>query len=394
MEPFVFGYLSSIEILDSLGATAEKTVAPQGKQPEVLDGMRVWSDLVAPHHVRDDSLPAPIPLLPLPAHAIVKPGVKTRPTASIVPHAWTCFNPIDDLIRLPGDERVSYVCPVELALVQLASTANRATIVDLANQVTGTYRVIRPAAIATYQRIPGAHVDLYPQGSTPQTCEAATAYDVPPLTTVDRIRSFTSAFPGARGVRQLRRALPLLCDGLASPLEERVFVLGFCSRRMGSFDLPKPLVNVPLEPWGDARRFIGGRRIVPDFYWKEKGLVLEVLGQRYHGRPGDIVETSLREKAYREMGIVCLTLTDVEVRDVVKFEAAMRELARLLEVRLPKETPTFLKQKDRLRSGILGGLCQANSGHAPGNIPSPQMDEEYINQLYAYVDADMGARSA
>lgn len=388
MDPFVFGYVSSIEILDAVGFTAERSLSPQGKRPMEMDGLLVWNDLAAPHSVRDKTIPHPIPHLPLPVHAVVAVGAKTRATAAMVPHAWTCFNPIGDLVRMPGGDRPTYVCPVELALVQLASQGGRADIASYANQVTGTYRIIRPAAIEAYQGIPGVHVELYPKGSTPETCLSATAYDVPPLTTVERIRAYTDAFPGARGVRQLRRALPLLCDGLASPLEERIYVLAFCSRRMGSLGLPKPLVNDPMAPGDKARRFLRQDHITPDFRWAERGVVLEALGWRYHGRPGDIVDTSLREKAYRAMGIACITLTDAEVRNPNHFEGAMAELAGYLGTELPPETKAFRKQRARLRSGVLG-YSKPKRPASVEDAPAPVTDQGYLDQLYSYADASV-----
>lgn len=391
MAQFVFGYTSSIEILDSIGRTADRSRTPRGMRPQEDGGLLVWRDLAAPPVIHDSEVPQVVDRLPLPAHALVSSQVRQRSTRHVAVHVWSSFNAIDDLVYLGDSGRHVFACPVELALVQLASLYGREATASLANQVAGTYRVIRPEAVPLYRTIPGARVRLYPKGSDEHTCKSATVYGLPPLTTAERIAAYVDSVPGMPGARRLRRVLPLVCNGLASPLEARIYELAFCSRRMGSLGLPKPQVNVAVSLEGEARRFVRKGRIIPDFRWPEKNVVLEALGWDFHGRPDDIVDTSLRDKAYRAMGVTCLTLTDAEVRSHARFEAAMGELCGYLGLEMPQETEAFRKRKDRLRAGVLSrGDGRVRGGGS--RETDDAVDAGYLAQLDAYADANFGEK--
>lgn len=85
------------------------------------------------------------------------------------------------------------------------------------------------------------------------------------------VRALIRRSRGRRGVARLR----MLMDDIhpetrctRSEMERRF--LGMCKRA----GLPQPEVNVPLR--------IGGRRTVPDFLWRDAGLVVEADSRRYH----------------------------------------------------------------------------------------------------------------
>ena len=156
-------------------------------------------------------------------------------------------------------------------------------------------------------------------------------------------------------------------------------MLAFCSRRLGSLGQPMPDINgeLPLTP--QARRFANKDVIIPDFYWPEGHVALETNGWLYHGSPRAITGTSLRDKAYRAMGITCLTLTSPEVRSENLFMAAMEELAGYLGTSIPQGTEAFRRQRQRLRDQMF----------PPRNVPEPEpeTDEGYLAQLDAYADS-------
>ncbi len=326
--------------------------------------------------------------LPRPIDLLTSKRNGARNTKSIHPHNWELPNTYDDLVGfwLPATNRRSpayaFVCPPELATMQLTRGLNRANVADLINQLSGTYRTIRPTALPLYRGISNVHIELYPKDSTDGNCQSATVYGLHALTNVSLIKSFIDSYKsagrrqGSYGAELVRQALPLSCDGLASPFESQIWMLAFCSRRQGSLGLPRPEVNSPLRLTDEAGRFVDGERIIPDFYWLEHRVALEANGRLYHGKASDITDTSLRDKAYRAMDIACVTLTPAEVRDERRFQAAMEEVARLIGHRLPAETAAFQKQRTRLRSELFGEVKDAAIEDDPG----------YWSELARYIE--------
>lgn len=85
------------------------------------------------------------------------------------------------------------------------------------------------------------------------------------------VRSLIKRSRGRRGVARLR----MLMDEIHPETKrtrsemERLF-LDMCERA----GLPRPEVNVKLE--------VGGRRLMPDFLWRDSGLIVESDSRRYH----------------------------------------------------------------------------------------------------------------
>jgi len=86
------------------------------------------------------------------------------------------------------------------------------------------------------------------------------------------LRNLLRRSRGRRGVARLR----LILDELHPQTKrtrselERLF-LRMCKQA----GLPEPDVNVPLD--------VGGRKLRPDFLWRDAGLIVETEGRRYHG---------------------------------------------------------------------------------------------------------------
>ena len=235
-----------------------------------------------------------------------------------------------------------------MALMQMARGLGVAKTALLVDQVLGTYRACRPEAIESYGQIEGVSIE-----SCTDECGAATAYGLSPLTTIVRLSNYLDAMAGAPGARSVRRSLPLVADGLASPLEAQTYALAFCSRHTGSLGLPKPLVNHRVEVPIEARGCFGSAFIRPDFWWPEQRVALEVLGVRWHDGAQGITQTSMREKGYYAMGASCITITEREIRMLSSFEAAMAVLAKLLGVKLRPPTKAFEKMRGQLRTEVL-----------------------------------------
>lgn len=316
---------------------------------------------------------ASIESLPKPLHLIVPKRAGVHATAQTIPHGWSYAQPLDDLARLRVDGVLLYVCPPEMAIMQMARNLSRGKVALLIDQIAGSYRVIRPEAVPYYRRLRGVSFDFYPKGTNELTCQSATVYGLKPLTSVETLSSYIASMPGAWGARAVRRALSLSADGLASPLEAQQYTLAFCKRVNGSLGLPRPVVNCSLALPREIRKFTGTTEIRPDFYWPRELVALEVNGASWHTGSKGISETSRRQKAYDEMGIKCVTITSAEINSLWQFSAAMDHVAELLGHAMPAETNHFCEARSRLRREVLD-LSQTRP------IP-PEDDEGWLEQL-------------
>jgi len=105
------------------------------------------------------------------------------------------------------------------------------------------------------------------------------------------IRRLIKRNRGRRGVARLRLILDELDPDTRRTRSdlERLF-LRMCSRN----ELPRPEVNVPLE--------VDGRRLEPDFLWRDAGLIVEADGRRYHDTASAFQHDRRREQRLQLAG--------------------------------------------------------------------------------------------
>jgi very-short-patch-repair endonuclease len=104
-----------------------------------------------------------------------------------------------------------------------------------------------------------------------------------------------------RGAALLRRALEELEDGVRSAAEGDLRVLLRRAR------VPAPLFN--------ARLFAGGQLIaVPDAWWPQAGLVVEVDSREWHLSPADWEHTMRRHAQLTALGILVLHFSPRQIR--------------------------------------------------------------------------------
>lgn len=393
----LLGHISSIEAYDLLGLGTRgdaRARVPQGARAQsveaLVDGAPWVSvevlDVLGPT-VLDVSRLSTVTALPKPFHLIVSRRSGAHANATVVPHGWSYAQPLSDLVRIQLEgsvegegavERVAlYVCPPEMAIMQMARKLSPAKLALLIDQIVGSYRIIRPQAIPYYRNLPQTRMGLFPHDSTEVTCESATVYGLEPLTTVETLGSYVESMSGAWGSNSVRRALSLAANDLASPLEAQQYMLAFCRRMSGSLGLPKPVINQSVEVPTNLRSFTGTNEITPDFMWPESKVVLEVNGSWWHTGDKGIADTSRRQKAYEGMGMACSTITSSEMYNIDQFNAVMEHLARLLGHRLPDETDHFRVNRTRLRTEVLDLKPRSNA------VVPAEDDEGWLEHLLA-----------
>ena len=135
------------------------------------------------------------------------------------------------------------------------------------------------------------------------------------LTTAEQITQYGAAHPGRRGVRQLKKALPLLNGAAASPPETRLRLLCLDA------GLPPLLVNAPV--FDLEGNFLG----IIDLLEPRAGLGLEYDGAQ-HRELGQHAADNLREERLEANGLAIVRVTSLDLDDSSATLARIQEAHR------------------------------------------------------------------
>lgn len=135
------------------------------------------------------------------------------------------------------------------------------------------------------------------------------------------IRQLTDVVDCHRGHRGAGRLRRLVADGYVparSELEDRAL------DRLGAHGIPPPEVNVRLE--------LGGRRIRPDLLWRDRRVVVELDGRRWHSDPlsrqdDDERQALLEAQGYRVLRITWRQLVGEPARTLKRIRSALSDPA-------------------------------------------------------------------
>lgn len=174
--------------------------------------------------------------------------------------------------------------------------------------------------------------------------------DCAPLTTTDRIGKFLARAQGEYGTKSLRRALPYMTDGTASPMETALYLLLCMPRSEGGYGLPKPLVNFSIEV---DRRRNDTRLCICDFYWPERKVCVEYDSDAYHSSGDEISNDSSRRNTLMDHGITTVSVTKKHVMNRRETDRVAAHIAKLLGKRTRTLPDDFVQQQLRLRHLLL-----------------------------------------
>ena len=133
-----------------------------------------------------------------------------------------------------------------------------------------------------------------------------------PLTTVKKLSAYIYRMKGYPSARKASRALDLVFENSASPMETNLALLLCMPRRLGGFGIPRPVLN--HEVMVDRRKSEGyGRHsFVFDLFWKEGMLDVEYDSSQFHSSVKKLQEDSYRRNAIKRHGYDVITVTNDE----------------------------------------------------------------------------------
>ena len=253
--------------------------------------------------------------------------------------------PARSIVRI--DAGLYMVCP-ELVILQMAPRLNETALAQLIMELCGTYslspvgEVDTPEAKESYE----AHADK---------C----AFDLEPVTTIERISWYSKHVRVRGGAAKLRGALRFAMEGSASPPETIVALMLSLPREMGGYGLGKPSLNARLDVKSAEYDNVGKDVYFLDAFWQDAFADVEYESISFHLDPvaasalvaaragdsdaGDAMDEWRREyiakadadrrrlRDLQYLGIQVIPVTAFDLKDISRLDQVARSLARCRE---------------------------------------------------------------
>lgn len=222
------------------------------------------------------------------------------------------------------------ICRPEVTFVQLATIMGEVALAEVGYELAGSYALAR---------------------NSPRGFES----DVEPLATVEELRAYASAARalGVRGAARAIKALALVADNSNSPQESCVGVLLALPRVQGGAGAPGFKMNAPIRLPGELADALGQKTLIPDFSWPN-GIVGEYDSDQEHLSPEARARDERKRRAFRAVGMDCITMTKGTFRSNVELNLFVSDLEGSLGLQRRPPTARILEARARLRERLFG----------------------------------------
>ena len=277
-------------------------------------------------------------------------------TSSLLrPHLWTGDIPLGGRTHLADD---IWMATAELILQQFAARASLAQLVMVGDELCGSFAVYNPPPLIRecLQRILERHGIPKIAGWEPLVDgkgQLTNLWSRPPLATPQTILRFAEMSDARRGRLRLQRAASLMREGAVSPFEVRAGILLGLPRRLGGEGFEDFTFNHKVTLSREGRLLAQRQFCVCDLFWEEGNLDLECQSAVVHQEEHSFLSDSDRCAALSYMGINVLPITYAQLRDVQRFAALTKTIARFLDVQPRKKTDKQARQADELRREVM-----------------------------------------
>lgn len=222
-------------------------------------------------------------------------------------HLWKPPLPKGALLRLSNN---TLCASPELCLLQMSSVLTIYEFITLGFELCSDYSLL-----------PGRYIER------------------PRLTTPAKLIAFLKRCNGRKGIKQARRISKYLIAGAASPREAALTALATLPYALGGYALPHPVLNGKIPLGAKAQRIAGKSHYKCDLIWPDKKVAIEYDSDSEHTGPERIAADALRRNVLQtEKGIRIITITNRQLRDPIRFESAMKETAKLLNIEMRKRS--------------------------------------------------------
>ena len=290
---------------------------------------------------RDLILPSALPAaklarssgLALPLHIMLKNPQYRWQSMEVVQHVFSGEMPAGCFI---GAKNGFGISSPEFCFLQMAGILSLPKLIELGYELCGRYS------------LPTANDLNIPDNGY---------YSRPPLSSVKQLSAFIAHMPGFKGHKKAVRALRYILEDSASPMETKLAMVLTLPYKLGGFGLPKPELNAHIVPKKGNLRTTGKGFYACDLFWPDKKIAVEYDSNLFHTGSTHIANDSKKRNSLISMGITVITITTLQIYDVVELEKAARVIANCIGKRIAYKNPGFADAHNDLRR-----ILQVESG--------------------------------
>lgn len=182
--------------------------------------------------------------------------------------------------------------------------------------------------------------------------EDATLYQVLPLTSVKKLRSFITKTESFHGIKKARRACRYILPNSASPMETALTLLLCLPYSLGGFGIRAPELNYPIELPGPMKKKLRTRYYVCDLFWPSVNLAIEYDSDLAHAGIYKTAKDALRRSILTTLGISVLSVTRPQIMDRTAFFQLAYLVAKKTNKRIRYEQSSFISKHQKLRKTL------------------------------------------
>lgn len=261
---------------------------------------------------------------PTPLHIMVDACDKRRAASDCIFHVWSA--PIAQKSFVDIGHGVFVASPT-FCFIQVANRLSLFNLAELGYELCGTYL-----------RTPGIGNGF-----------AQRAYL---LATPQSINWQLHKMPHMAGGIAVKRVIPYIVQGSASPAETDMALKNHLPPRMGGYGFPLAELNALVRPTDEAVSIVGKRKLYPDALWRNQKTCLEYDSSLHHERREDRVRDSIKRNALGCMGYTVITVTPTQLKSVEQYHGVAVEVARHLGFRIRTTSQSTLNKRFELNEEI------------------------------------------
>ena len=275
---------------------------------------------------------ATLPGVPAPLHVLASGAKRYGTHACLKVHLVAGTLPAGSFYRV-SDSIV--VTSPELTFLQTCHKTRDLPNIELALELCGAY-ALHPAALP---------------------CR----FDVAPVLTRERLERYVSCVGHRWGVQAVRRVLPWVRDGFASPRETELYLLLALDEESGGYGLTLPAVN-EADDADDLPP--GSAQYIADLVWKANGrvVVVEYDGFEEHERSAKkVAEDKERRSEMAARGEAVIVVTKRDLQSETTFAKKAAQIMRALEI----DAEAAQTEQSDARSALFRWLSNPQHDHLP-----------------------------
>ena len=178
-------------------------------------------------------------------------------------------------------------------------------------------------------------------------------YDLPPVTSPDKLRRYLNRSAGLRHCDRARRALRFVRPSSASLRETQLALLLSLPFRYGGYAFSDPVLNRPIDvsPISGSKWSRDARRT--DISWEGEPVAVEYDSNEFHSGREKIERDAKRRTLLQAAGFHVVVVTNDQLKKIAEMDRVERTLNHLMSARRRNRIADYELRKRRLHQAIL-----------------------------------------